>query len=146
MLERGIPAGKFIELSPESGQTASTKIESLGLTITAYKMEHTMMPGIFVDTYLVEMADGVRWYHGTCSSGPETLKWMSTYPELKDLDVMIIDCDMDFAAIYKQFTPRVMIRAHDFMTQIKPAPAIVYTDYPEGELVLENGQAWIYNP
>jgi len=144
MLARGIPAGKIIELSPEPGKKVSVTIESLGLTVTSYRMEHTMMPGIYVDTYLVEMANGVRWYHGTCSSGPETMKWMSIYPELKNLDVMIIDCDMDFAVLKAKFKPRVIILSHNFKARIKPAPAIVYTNYPAGELVLENGQTWLF--
>ena len=146
MLERGIPAGKFIELSPEPGGKVSTTIESLGLMVTSYKMEHTSMPGVYVDCFLVEMADAVRWYHGTCSSGPETLKWMATFPELKDLDIMILDCDMDFAVMKELFNPRAMILTHDFKSEIKPAPATVYDDYPDGKHVLENGQTWEYLP
>jgi hypothetical protein len=144
MLARGIPAGKIIELSPVPGKRVATTIESLGLTVTAYRMEHTMMPGTYLDTYLVEMADGTRWYHGTCSSGPETLRWMLSYPELNNLDVMIIDCDMDFADLKARFQPAVMIRTHDFKTEIKPTPATVFTDFPAGEIVLHNGQSWLF--
>jgi L-ascorbate metabolism protein UlaG (beta-lactamase superfamily) len=146
MLAREVPIEKIIELSPDQGNKAATDIESLGLKVTAYSMEHTMMPGTMVDTYLIEMADGVRWYHGTCSSGPETMKWMLKHPELKDLDVMIIDCDMDFTSIKSQFQPKVMIRCHDFESTVKPAPATVYTNYPEEKLILENGQTWLYEP
>jgi hypothetical protein len=146
MLARGIPGEKFIELSPEPGEKVSATIESLGLNVTSYKMEHTAISGVYVDTYLLEMADGVRWYHGTCSSGPETMKWMSLYPELKDLDVMLLDCDMDFAVMKTLFKPRVMIKTHDFKSEIKPAPATVYTNYPEGKHVLENGQTWLLKP
>lgn len=146
MLAREIPAEKFIELSPEPGKKVSATIESLGLKITSYKMEHTAIPGVYVDCYLLEMADGVRWYHGTCSSGPETIKWMSLYPELKDLDLMLLDCDMDFAVMKTLFKPRVMIKTHDFKSEIKPAPATVYTNYPAGKHVLENGQTWLLKP
>ncbi|MEE8576982.1 MAG: hypothetical protein V3T31_06975, partial [candidate division Zixibacteria bacterium] len=146
MLKRGIPAEKFIELSPEPGKKVSATVESLGLKVTSYKMEHTSMTGFYVDTYLLEMADGVRWYHGTCSSGPETIKWMLLYPELKDLDLMLLDCDMDFAVMRTLFSPRAMIKTHDFKSEIKPAPATVYTDYPAGEHVLENGHTWVLKP
>ena len=71
------------------------------------------------------------------------MKWMLQYPELKDLDVMILDCDMDFAEVQSIFHPRTLIRTHDYKVEQQPAPAIVYTDYPDGKFVLTHGQSWL---
>ena len=143
MLENGIPAEKIIELSPKPGEKVSTMVKSLGIKVTSYRMTHTMMGEAPVDTFLVEMPGGVRWYHGTCSSGPLTMKWMQKFPELKDLDVMLMDCDVDFARIKPLFNPRVLIRTHDFKSPVNPKPATLYTDYPKGEKVLNHGDSWV---
>jgi hypothetical protein len=51
---------------------------------------------------------------------------------------------MDFADLKARFQPAVMIRTHDFKTEIKPTPATVFTDFPAGEIVLHNGQSWLF--
>jgi len=146
MLKNGVAAEKIIELSPKPGKKASTLIKSLGIKVTSYRMTHTMMGKAPVDTFLLEMPGGVRWYHGTCSSGPLTMKWMATFPELKDLDVMLMDCDVDFAKIKAEFKPKALIRTHDFKSPANPKPATLYTDFPNGKKVMNHEDSWVLKP
>lgn len=144
MIGLGLDSSKFVLMNPTPKEFVKHEFEDLGLKITAYQMEHTMMPEVYVDTYLIEMPNGVKWYHGTCSSGENTLKWMDERPELKNLDVMLLDCDIDFAVAKKMFTPKTLMRTHDFKTEIKPAPVTVYTDFPDGESMLGHGDVWTF--
>ncbi|MEI6150024.1 MAG: hypothetical protein WCS01_13070 [bacterium] len=144
MLARKVADDKIVELSPALGAKATKKIEALNVTVTAFGMEHTMMPGVKVDTFLVEMPNGIKWYHGTCSSGAKTMAWMAKHAELKNLDVMILDCDMAFASVKKQFQPRLLIKDHDFQSQTRPAPATVYVG-AAGIKTLSHNEAYEYS-
>jgi len=144
MTSRGVPASQIIELSPTLGGKKSTTISSLGVTIHSYGMVHTSMPTVQVDTYLLEMPNGLKWYHGTCSSETATMNYMANYPELKGLDVMIADTDMIFGTLNTQYYPETLIRDHDFNYGSTPIPATVYESYSTVFARLFHNQTYRY--
>jgi hypothetical protein len=81
-----------------------------------------------------------------CSSGPLTMKWMAQFPELQNLDVMLMDCDVDFAQVKTQFKPKALIRTHDFKSRANPKTATLYTDFPDGKRVLHHADSWVLDP
>ena len=68
-------------------------------------MVHTSMSGTKVDTYLVEMPSGIKWYHGTCSSETSTYNYMDNHEELHYQDVMILDTDVFVSPVYIETVP-----------------------------------------
>ncbi|HHD16875.1 MAG TPA: PKD domain-containing protein, partial [Euryarchaeota archaeon] len=143
MTARGISSSKIFEVSPTMGGKASTSITSLGLTIHSYGMEHTGFSGLQVNTFFVEMPSGITWYHGTCSSGTNTMNTMSKYPELKGVDVMICDTDMNFNTLNSQYYPETLIKDHDYNSP-SPIPATVYENYPSTLTKLYHNQTYRY--
>ena len=61
MLKRRVPEEKIVELSPAFGEKVRKKISALNVTVTAFGMEHTMLPGLKVDTF--------SWRCPTASAG-----------------------------------------------------------------------------
>lgn len=143
MTRRGLPSSQIIELSPTMGGSMSKTITSLNVRITAYGMDHTFMSGTKVDTYLVEMPNGIVWYHGTCSSGSNTMNYMSGYSELKGIDVMIADTDMNFGTLNNNYYPETLIKDHDF-NSAPPIPATVYEKYATVFKTLNHNDTYHY--
>ncbi len=116
MISRGVDSNKIVELNPAMGKKVTKTIPDLNVQITSYGMEHTWMSGVQVNTFLVEMPSGVKWYHGTCSSGSNTETYMANALELKGLDVMLLDFDLIKPAIYTNYYPEFVIKDHDYQT------------------------------
>ncbi len=116
MISRGVDSNKVVELNPAMGQKVTKTISDLNVKITSFGMEHTWMSGVQDNTFLVEMPSGIKWYHGTCSSGTTTETYMANAPELKGLDVMVLDFDLIKPAIYTTYYPEFVIKDHDYQT------------------------------
>ncbi|MGA1848558.1 MAG: PKD domain-containing protein, partial [Thermoplasmatota archaeon] len=89
------------------------------------------------------MPSGIVWYHGTCSSGSNTMGYMSRYSELKGIDVMIADTDMNFATLNNNYYPETLIKDHDFNSP-QPIPATVYEKYPTIHQTLRHNNTYRY--
>jgi hypothetical protein len=144
MTARGVPSSQIVEISPTMGGKVSKSIPSLGINISAYGMDHTYTSGTKVDTYLIEMPNGIFWYHGTCSSGSNTMTYMGNYPELTGLDVMIADTDMNFQTLDNNYYPQTLIKDHDFNSGANPKPATVYENYPTVLKTMVHNQTYRY--
>jgi hypothetical protein len=141
MTSRGVPSSQIVELSPTMGNKVKKTISSLGVKITAFGMDHTMMSGTKVDTFLVEMPSGIQWYHGTCSSESNTYNYMDNHDELEYKDLMILDFDVfDDTNPSTRWHPESLIEAHDFNT----LKATVYEDYSTIHSVLNHNDTYEY--
>lgn len=141
-----ISEDKLIEINPTSSSKVTTSIQSLNVKITAYSMPHTGGPTINVVTFLIEMPNGLKWFHGTCYSDPGSDKEasMKQYNELKNLDVMLIDFDHNFGKVDSHFKPMVIGKTHDY--QSTPYVNEVWLDYPNDKKVLNHGDFFNYPP
>jgi len=113
MLALNVPANKIVELSPAAGGTAKAT-NVLGCNITAIGMYHTMAPTTRVDTYLVEMPSGIKWFHGTCAEGASYNAYIKNRAILDDLDMMALDFEHDFNTVWDEKEPKVLIKTHTF--------------------------------
>ncbi|MCU0798292.1 MAG: PKD domain-containing protein [Candidatus Thermoplasmatota archaeon] len=140
MISRGVDSNKIVELNPAMGKKVTKTIPDLNVQITSYGMEHTWMSGVQDNTFLVEMPSGVKWYHGTCSSGSNTETYMANAPELKGLDVMLLDFDLIKPAIYTNYYPEYVIKDHDYQT----FQATVYNNKQQLVNTLSHNQTFMY--
>ncbi len=139
MLARGVPSSKVVELSPSLGGHVSATV--LGVNITAYGMVHTAMATTQVDTYLVEMPNGIRWFHGTCAAASCENTYM-TGNEFQDLDVMILDIEHSPATANNNFHPKVLVLDHDYNTNWRQAQ--LWDDYPQGKITMSHNTTYRY--
>jgi PKD repeat protein/L-ascorbate metabolism protein UlaG (beta-lactamase superfamily) len=129
MTSRGISSDKIVELAPTLGNNVSTTV--LGVKITAFKMMHAMTTDQ-IDTFLVELPNGIRFFHGTCASGASMNSYMKGHAEFYCLDAIMVDFDFDFAALNSEFRPEVIFKTHEMGMQ-----TVTYWDnYPSGQETL----------
>jgi hypothetical protein len=141
MLARGVPASKIVELSPALGKNVSAEV--LGVNITSYGMIHTASSGATqVDTYLVRMPSGIRWFHGTCAEANSETQYMRG-PEFKDLDAMMLDIEHSAATANSNFHPKVLVLDHDYVSG-NPDKAQLWDDYPNGKIVMSHNTTYAY--
>ncbi len=113
MLAQGVPSGKIVELSPTLGGTASVT-DLLGCNITAIGMTHSITTSIQVDTFYVEMPNGIRWFHGTCAAGENYASYIRNRALLDDLDMMALDFEHNANTVWLEKEPQVYIETHTF--------------------------------
>ena len=135
MQARGVPAGKIIELDPDLGKNETATV--LGVNITSFRMKHTATTDN-IDSFILEMPDGLRFYHGTCTSKSSVDSYMAGHDEFYGLDVMILDYEHDFADMHATFNPETLIKEHDFQT----LQATVWEDYPGGQQILGHNDTY----
>jgi hypothetical protein len=139
MLAQGVAEEKIIELQPSLGGHLS--IELLGVTITSCGMQH--LGGTTpLQSFLIETSGGVRIYHGTCTSQASIPACVEGGVELRDLDVMILCSFEDLTGAYEEFTPKALMKVHDFST----GKGTIWTDYPSEFVVLEHGDIFPCSP
>lgn len=138
MLARNIPSNQVTALSPTVGNSVSQTV--LGVKITSYGMMHTGF-NVQVDTYLVELPNGIKFFHGTCASAASAANYMAGFPELYGLNVMILDYEHDFTAIDNTFYPEVMAKVHDFNNN---GLGTLWDDYPQNPLTLLHNTTYNY--
>ena len=144
MLARSVSASKIVELSPALGGKKSASV--LGCDITAYGMVHTMMTTTQVDTYMVEMPNGVVWFHGTCAAASCEGSYM-TGAEFDAVDFMILDYEHTPSTANANFHPKYVGIDHnwDDATHGK-----VYEGVPSGSppllCTLGHNQTFTYVP
>ena len=140
MLARNVPADHIVELSPALGGNASATVK--GVKITSYGMVHTQDPTTQVNTYLVEMPSGIRWFHGTCAAASCENSYMKPHTEFKGLDVMILDIEHSAATANSNFHPKVLVLDHDYTGN--PDKAQLWDDYPNGKIVMSHNTTYAY--
>ncbi|MFW3145743.1 MAG: PKD domain-containing protein [Thermoplasmatota archaeon] len=144
MKSQGISADYLVEMNPTSGSKVTKTISPFNVNITAYQMPHTY--GGTLVTFLIEMPNGMKWFHGTCysDSGSDKEATMKTYPELKDLDVMLIDFDHNFGNADSFFRPLVIASTHDYTST--PFKNEVWLDYPQRKSTLFHDDFFLVPP
>lgn len=125
MISRGLNASKVHRLNPTMGQNRSISV--LGVTVTAFGAAHESTGGQ-VDTYLVEMPNGVRWFHNTCGTHSSCNSFMQNDPKFYGLDAMLLNLVADFNAAHGTYGPHLMYKHHIFGA----TNAEIWTDYPGG--------------
>ena len=98
MLARGVSSSKIVELSPTQGGEASVT-DVLGVNITSIGMYHTYATTTQVDTFYVEMPNGIKFFHGTCASAGCYDAYMKNRAYLKGLHMMALDFEHNFGTI-----------------------------------------------
>ncbi|MGA1822666.1 MAG: PKD domain-containing protein [Thermoplasmatota archaeon] len=148
MKNKGVDSSNLVEMDPAMGSKVTTSIPKYGVNITAYGMPHTFISSTNVVTFLVEMQNGMKWFHGTCysDSGSDKEASMRSRTELKNLDAMLLDFDHSFDKVETDFYPVVMCSHHDYNSQPYTA-----TYWEEGystsnQRTLYHGDSFMYPP
>ncbi|MCK5773320.1 MAG: hypothetical protein KAH57_05985 [Thermoplasmata archaeon] len=146
MEDRGVESSKLVRMEPTTTSKVTTNIPGFNVKITAYLMPHTGSSSINVITFLIEMPNGMKWFHGGCYSnaGTDHSSSMKAYTELNDLDVMLVDFDHDMDSIDSYFKPMVIGEIHDYSSS--PWTSTVWEDYPGNKRTLSHGDFYIYPP
>ncbi len=138
MLARNIASNQVIELAPGVGGSVSQTV--LGVKITSYGMMHTGF-NVQVDTFLVELPNGIKFFHGTCASAASATNYMVGHPEFYGLNAMILDYEHDFTSIDNTFNPEVLVKVHDFNNN---GLGTLWDDYPQGQQTLLHNTTYNY--
>jgi len=141
MLARSVPADHIVELSPALGGNASATVR--GVKITAYGMVHTMATTTQVDTYLVEMPSGIKWFHGTCAAASCENTYMKPHTEFNGLDAMMLDIEHNAGTANANFHPKVLVLDHDYSSG-NPDKATLWDDYPNGKITMSHNTTYAY--
>jgi hypothetical protein len=139
MRARGVPSSKIVELSPGRGQNASETV--LGVKITAYGMVHTQMTTVDVVTFMLELPNGIKFFHGTCSSPSSESSYMRSHTEFYGLDVMINDVDHNFGTLHNTYYPNALFKAHDYNNR---PYATLWEDYPNNPATYSHNDTFRY--
>ncbi|UCC93503.1 MAG: PKD domain-containing protein [Thermoplasmata archaeon] len=113
MRNRGVPANKIVELTPVRGGTASAT-DVAGCNITAIGMVHTMAETVTVNTYYVELPNGIEFFHGCDASASSYNSYMKNRVLLDDLDFMALDFEHNFNTVWDEKEPNLLFETHTF--------------------------------
>ena len=140
MLAKGVSSSKIVELSPTlGGEDSVTNL--LGVDIRAIGMSHTYMSTTQVDTFYVELPNGIKFFHGTCAEAACYDSYMKNRAYLKGLNMMALDFEHNFQTIDTNLYPEVLIKTHTFSVG---GVGYLWDDYPQGYQVLNHNDTYQY--
>jgi L-ascorbate metabolism protein UlaG (beta-lactamase superfamily) len=135
MLNLGVPKKKIVVLDTKNPGDLVTQTV-LGVKITAIMLTHSYVESIRINAFLVKLPGGIKFFHGTCASAASIKKYLTNNSEFYYLDVMMLDYEHDFVAIYKEFHPKHLIKHHE------KSGATWWTGYPDKPKILKHGESF----